>query len=118
MKQIIIVEDDASIKEIMTIILTKAGYSITSFSYAAPILDNNFRPPDAFILDKQLPDADGLDLCYFLKTQTATKNIPVIMVSANPNIIALANKALADDALEKPFKRKDLVDMVTKHVGV
>ena len=116
MKHIIIVEDDSSVLEPMTIILRNAGYLVTGFFDGSLILANEYTLPDLFIIDKQLHGVDGLDICRHLKSQEVTKNIPVIMVSANPSIIDFARDAMADDAIEKPFRMKELRDIVARHL--
>lgn len=117
MKKIIIVEDDPSILDPMSIILKNAGYSVTGLFDGELVLQNDFILPDIFLIDKQLPKVSGLDLCRHLKSQELTKHIPVIIVSASPDIHAEAKEAMADDALEKPFKMKALRDIVAKHLA-
>ena len=75
-------------------------------------LKNKFTLPDLFLIDKQLSGYDGLDICRHLKNQAHTKNIPVIMISASPNIGALSKEAGADAYIEKPFEVKDLLRLV------
>lgn len=116
MKNIIVVEDDGSIRETMMIILKNAGYFVTGFFDDSLIRAGEFDVPDLFIIDKQLKGGDGLELCRHLKSQESTRNIPVIMVSANPNIKMLASDAYADDALEKPFRMAELKEIVRKHL--
>ena len=117
MKRIILADDDLGILEVSILIFERAGYEITVFPDGTPLLNNDFERPDIFILDKQLSGVDGLDICRFLKTQDSTKNVPVIMLSASPHISRSAQLAGADDFLEKPFKMKELRDMVAKHVA-
>ncbi|SEL35251.1 response regulator [Parapedobacter koreensis] len=81
MKHIVVVEDDPGILEPMTIMLQNAGYQVTCFFDGSAILTDDFDLPDMFILDKQLPGIDGLDLCRHLKNQEQTKNIPIILLS-------------------------------------
>lgn len=116
MKKIIVVDDDLGILDCLDIILSRAGYSVAVYADAAPILNGDFGLPDIFILDKQLQDADGLDVCRFLKTQESTSSIPVIMISANLHINPAAKKAGANDFLEKPFRMKELLTMVNKYI--
>ena len=59
---------------------------------------------------------DGLDVCRYLKTQANTQSVPVIMLSASPDIGKLAQSCGAQDALEKPFKMKALKEMVERWV--
>jgi len=117
MKQhLIIADDDPGIQDVFQLIFERAGYSIEIFSNGRQLMNNYFEVPDAFILDKQLSGIDGLDICRFLKSQERTKNVPVIMLSANPAIGDGAKEAGADDYLEKPFKIHDLLAMINKYV--
>lgn len=116
MKQIIVVDDDLGILDCLQIILSRAGYAVKIYADAAPLLKGDFGLPDIFILDKQLQDADGLDVCRFLKAQKSTSNIPVIMISANLHISPTAKEAGANDFLEKPFRMKELLALVKKYI--
>jgi CheY-like chemotaxis protein len=98
------------------LILSPRQYDLTIFTDGHLILENHFKIPDLFILDKQLSGVDGLDICQFLKGQSETKAIPVIMLSASPGIEKASRSAGANDALEKPFKVKALRDMVARYV--
>jgi FixJ family two-component response regulator len=53
-----------------------------------------------------------------LKSQASTKNIPVIIVSASPDISKLALQAGANDSIEKPFEKKSLLNIVSRWIGV
>ena len=113
MKRIIIADDDPGIQDIMEIILKRAGYQATIYGNANALLCNNFDEPDIFLIDKQLPDADGMDVCRFLKRRENT-HTPVIMVSASNRLNEQAKDAGADDFLEKPFKIKALLEKIQK----
>lgn len=112
MKKIVFVEDDLGILEVARFIFEKAGYSITLHGSAGSLLNQPCADPDIFILDKQLPDMDGLDLCRKLKANPDTGAIPVLMLSANPQIKYLASEAGADAVMEKPFEIKELLSVV------
>ena len=113
-KRIIIADDDPGIQDIFRIIFEKAGYMATIFSNGMNILKNNYELPDIFLLDKQLADSDGLEICRYLKSRPETKFIPVIMISATPGIRQLAKEAGADDFLEKPFIMTQLFNKITE----
>ncbi|MCD6062196.1 MAG: response regulator transcription factor [Flavipsychrobacter sp.] len=117
MKKIILAEDDPGVQDSVKLILERAGYEVTVMINGDPLISNEYELPDLFILDKQLSGINGLDICKHLKKQEQTKDIPVIMLSADPNIRKLAGTACADDALEKPFSMHVLRDMVAKYVG-
>jgi DNA-binding response OmpR family regulator len=113
--KICIVEDDASIQDVLKIILTRAGYETTIFSDGQAILDHKYEPPDLFLIDKQLPIVDGLVLCELLKADPSTASIPVIMMSAYPNVKEFSEEVKADGFLEKPFKIEGLLSTIRKH---
>jgi DNA-binding response OmpR family regulator len=115
-KRILITDDDPGLQDIFKIILEKAGYSVKVLTNGNEILENNFLLPDLFLLDKQLSGIDGIDVCKYLKSKKRTCKIPVIMVSANPNIAALSEQAGADDYIEKPFQVKDLLTMIEHYI--
>lgn len=118
MKRIILAEDDCSIQDTVRLILESAGYHVDIFSDGDLIIRNEFTVPDVFILDRQLPGIDGLDVCRFLKQNESTKDVPVIMLSANPMIVKLAKLAGADYAIEKPFRMKDLKGAVERLINL
>lgn len=110
------VEDDPSIQDVVGILLKGFPYRLIIYSNGDSIMNGDFELPDLFILDKQLPGIDGLDICKHLKSHNYTKKIPVVMVSANPTIKSLAKEAGADDALEKPFKMKSFRDLISRYL--
>ena len=113
LKKIVFVEDDYGILEVARFIFEKAGYDIALFASANSLLLEELVP-DAFILDKQLPDMDGLDLCRLLKSKPATQRVPVLMLSANPHIKQLAASAGADAVIEKPFDLNELLQTISE----
>jgi len=117
MKTIIIVEDDIAILEPMAIVLEMAGYSVIALSDGARVVNNDFSPPDLFLIDNQLGGLQGSDICRYLKNQEITKHIPVVLVSANPAIKKIATEVNAEGYLEKPFTMDELRNIVAKHIN-
>ena len=116
-KKVLITDDDSGVQDAFRIVFERAGYETTVLASAIPILNGTAPIPDVYILDKQLSGVDGLDVCRFLKEQPQTANIPVIIISASPQIGKLAKAACADGFLEKPFKKQDLLDLVDRHLA-
>lgn len=112
MKTIFFVEDDESLQDIARLVFSEPDFMIHVFNTAEELLDAH-GCPDVYVLDKQLPGIDGLELCRILKSGTQTRYVPVVMVSADPNIKVLAASAGADAVLEKPFSIHELVTLVT-----
>jgi len=115
-KKILIVEDDESILDVLKIILRKAGYETISYSNGNAVMEDDYELPDLFLLDKQLSGIDGLDICRRIKENRNTRNIPVIMISANPQIGPLSLDAGADDYIEKPFSIEGLLNTIKSHL--
>jgi DNA-binding response OmpR family regulator len=117
MKNIVIVEDDRSLQDILQIILGPEEYRLQKFSSAEPVENGEFQLPDLFILDWRLPGGkDGVELCKKLKANSATKHIPVLMISGMPNIVQVAKNAGADGAIDKPFRIKAIRESVRRHL--
>jgi CheY-like chemotaxis protein len=111
MKRILFADDDPTIHDVINLIF-EGQYQVDVFSKGEPLLENKFNIPDLFLLDKNLSGVDGLDICKFLKSQDSTRDIPVIIISASPNIVKLAKAAGADDVIAKPFPIRELRQMV------
>ena len=93
-------------------IFAQAGYDADIHSDGEALLSGDYQLPNLFILDKQLPGVDGLDICRYLKAESRSKNLPVIILSASLNLERMALAAGADDFQEKPFRMHDLLDKV------
>ena len=115
-KKILIADDDPGIQDILTIIFERAGFEVEIKKNGEDLLNNKFTMPDLFLVDKQLSGYNGLDICRYLKSQRHTKNIPVIMISASPDIGRSSREAGADAYIEKPFEITNLVDLVNSYV--
>ena len=68
-------------------------------------------PPDLLVLDRMLPDVDGMDVCRKLKADVATRDIPIIMVTAKAEDADIVSgiEIGADDYLSKPFNPRELL---------
>jgi two-component system, chemotaxis family, response regulator PixG len=75
--------------------------------------------PDLILLDVEMPNLDGYELCSLLRRHSAFKNIPIVMVTGRTGFIdrAKAKMVRASGYLTKPFSQSDLLKMVFKHIG-
>ena len=109
---ILVVEDDQDILELIRFAMEGAGFKVLTDSEGGKALGlARERRPGLILLDLMLPHRDGLELCRELKSDTATKHIPVIMVTARgeevDRIVGL--ELGADDYVVKPFSPRELV---------
>ena len=109
---ILVVEDEASIAEVVSLYLKRAGFSaqIASDGRQAMTLFDR-RKPDLVILDLMLPEVDGLSLTRWLRDRS---NVPIIMLTARrAEIDRIAGLEMgADDYVVKPFSPQELVSRV------
>ncbi|MGB9597461.1 MAG: response regulator [Candidatus Poribacteria bacterium] len=114
-KLIAIADDEEDILNLVSLYLTKAGYNIESFTDSSSFLSFlEQNEPDLIILDLMLPDADGFEVCKYLKKDEKLANIPIIMLTArdeeSDKILGL--ELGADDYVTKPFSARELVARV------
>jgi DNA-binding response OmpR family regulator len=113
-KKIMIADDDPGIVDAVEMLLEFEGYTVTTTVDGSTVLDMKDELPDLLLLDIWMSGEDGRDICRKLKSTTATKNIPVIMVSASRDIAESAMEAGADDFLAKPFEMDVLLQKIER----
>jgi len=72
--------------------------------------------PDLILIDVLLSGKDGRKIVKHLKSQEATKHVPVIMFSAHPSAEETVRVAGADDFVAKPFELDEVLAKIAKHV--
>ena len=114
-KRIAIVDDEPDIVELVSLHLKKAGFQTDSFLDGGSLLKSLDRHrPDLVILDLMLPDADGFEICKYLRSNKAFSSTPIIMLTAKSDEIdrVLGLELGADDYITKPFSVNELVARV------
>ena len=113
-RQILVIDDDPDILEVVREILTGEGYNVQTSVNGACLQDLENDLPDLILLDVLLKGEDGRDLCRQVKGQDQTRQIPVILFSANIAANSATAACGADDFLAKPFRLEELLDLVAK----
>lgn len=112
--RILFVNDDPDIVKALSPILRARNYLVSAASGGEEGLQKakNERP-DLILLEIKMPDINGYDVCRELRSNRATRNIPVIMISANggSDSILKARSSGASDYIVKPF---DLFTLLSK----
>lgn len=109
---ILLVEDDASIRELTARGLTEAGFTVVTAATGDEGLASFRRSrPDAIVLDVMLPGLDGLEVCRAIRADSAT---PVVMLTARSDTldVVVGLESGADDYVTKPFEMAELVARV------
>ena len=115
LRQILIVEDERPIREMIAFALKRSGFEVReaedSQSARVQLAD---RRPDLLLIDWMLPDMSGLELTRLVKRETATRDLPVIMLTARA---AESDKVAgldggADDYVTKPFSPRELLSRI------
>ena len=82
-KKILVVEDEESLLKLQSILLTIRGYTVEGVMDGQAALEAvEMINPDLILLDIMLPKIDGFEVCRQIKANEATRNIPVVMLTA------------------------------------
>lgn len=113
--KILIVEDDDSILEALNFLMETAGYEVKiARDGLEGIKAANKTRPDVMILDVMLPGCDGFAVAQSVRTDTKTKNTPILMLTAKnrPVDMEKAQKLNVDSFMIKPFSTQEVVAKV------
>lgn len=115
---ILAINDTREVLELFTVLLEQEGYTVVTADNGRRALEIAFSiEPDIVISDVVMPEMDGLEFCRRLKKHPRTADVPILLVSA----LRTANEdslrglvAGADDYLELPFRRQELLVKVAR----
>src|SRR2546426_1994487 len=111
-RKILIIEDESDVADLLTLNLRKAGYRVSTAADGASGLHKvRDDRPDFVILDLMLPKMSGLELCRILKSDAATAQVPILMLTAKAEEIdrIVGLEFGADDYVTKPFSPREIV---------
>jgi DNA-binding response OmpR family regulator len=109
---ILVVEDETSIASFVAAYLRKAGYGVRTASTAqAAVVELTKEPPALVVLDLNLPDGDGVELCRRIRKSS---DVPILMLTARDEDVdkIIGLEVGADDYMTKPFNPRELVARV------
>jgi two-component system response regulator MtrA len=108
-ERVLLVEDDASIREVAKLGLTNAGFRVTTAADGREgLLHFRQTPFDLVILDVMLPELDGYEVCRQIRAES---RVPVVILSAKTDTVdvVVGLELGADDYVKKPFEMAELV---------
>ena len=115
-RRILLVEDEAPIREVVRLHLQLAGFDITETGDGKRALDlARTTPFELIVLDVMLPGLDGVTLCRAVRADGANTITPILMLTARDTEAdkVLGLESGADDYLTKPFGTRELVARVS-----
>ncbi|MBC2933863.1 MtrAB system response regulator MtrA [Nocardioides sp. zg-1228] len=113
---VLVVDDDASLAEMLSIVLRQEGFDSRIVGRGDLALDafRDYRP-DLVLLDLMLPGKDGIDVCKEIRAESG---VPIVMLTAKGDTVdvVVGLESGADDYIVKPFKPKELIARVRARV--
>ncbi len=116
-QKILIVDDDAPMRELLSYILRHYGFEVCEADNGADTLACIPRAhPDLVLLDLMMPHVNGFAVCSALRANPATRHLPIIVLTAraDPEARALSEMAGADEYLTKPVLPVELIGAVRR----
>lgn len=114
-KNILVVEDDRALAGVLEYNLSSEGFSVTCAMDGQDALNQaRSRTPDLVLLDVMIPVMDGVQVCRQLRSEAATRNTPIIMLTAKGEETdqVVGFSVGADDYVTKPFSVRVLLERV------
>ncbi|CAM3461941.1 MtrAB system response regulator MtrA [Nocardioides dubius] len=114
--RILVVDDDASLAEMLTIVLRQEGFDSQVCTRGdRAVAEFRDYKPDLVLLDLMLPGKDGIDVCKEIRAESG---VPIVMLTAKGDTIdvVVGLESGADDYVVKPFKPKELIARIRARV--
>lgn len=117
-KRVIYIEDDPEMIELIHLILQQHHFTVKgALSGDEGLAMIRRESPDLILLDLMMPNMDGWEVYQQLKTDSKTRNIPVIIITARAQPIDRVlglHIVKVDDYISKPFKPQELLDSIER----
>ena len=118
MKKVLVVDDDIDILTVVHLVLESHGLEVQSISKWQEIFSRiDTFTPDLILLDVSLGNQDGRNLCKQIKSNPSTKDIAIILFSANHDIMKTIPECLGNGFIAKPFDINDLIDNIDSQLA-
>ena len=118
--KVLVVDDEIYIVHILDFSLGMEGYEVVTALDGEQALERiESDKPDMIVLDIMMPKLDGYEVCRTIKSNPATRHIPVILLSAKGRNVdqKMGFDVGADDYITKPFSPRKLVERINQLLG-
>ena len=118
--RVVCIDDGVSVRQTVEQILQQHGYEATAIENPLKALSLVFQlKPDLILCDIAMPELDGYEICAMLRTSTAFRQLPIVMLTGKDGFIdrVKAKMVGATDYLTKPFGESELLMLVEKYIG-
>lgn len=116
MARILVIDDEPDVVRLIVKVLSGRGHVVQIARDGASALARvKHEPPDAVIVDSDLPKIDGAEVCRRIKTDTATHSIPIVMMTSSYiDIYDVGAEGGPDAFVVRPFAREVLANVVER----
>jgi CheY-like chemotaxis protein len=115
---VLVVEDDESIRNVITDVLEERGFKVAQAGNGAQALDQlTIIRPDVMVLDLLMPVMHGWDFMETYAEHTGGEPIPIVVVSVNPALPRSFTRFGVHRVVAKPFDVDDLLDSVEQAIA-
>lgn len=117
--RILVYDDNIEILTVCTLLLTKNHYQVKTMSRCDEVINDvkTFKP-HLILMDLWIPEIGGEKAVVLLKGDAMTRNIPVLLFSANADIKEICHKVNADGYIRKPFNIKEFKETLENHIRI
>lgn len=117
--KLLIVEDDATVREMLALILREEGFDVVTAQDGQMGFDCAWcERPDLILTDIEMPNMDGIQMILGLRREPELQAIPVLVLSAVPQAsLRQAVSAGADKALQKPVQIGALIELIRQIIA-
>jgi CheY-like chemotaxis protein len=114
-----VIDDDTAVLEAVSTILKDEGYEVLLINDPLTVKSTieNENPPQLIFLDILMAGMDGQEVAQLVKNSEKTKQVPIVMLSANIQVEEIAKKSHADGFLKKPFNIEELIQVTRKYIA-
>lgn len=117
-KSIWVVDDDQSVLEVIKIFLEEKNFEVVTINDPTTVIDrvSEIDNPDLILIDVHMVGRNGISITKELKENNKTKDVKIVIMTADIHIDEKAQEANADGFIRKPFGIEELLDTVNSFI--